>query len=101
MSANRLFILFVAVALVAVIALTTQAAFSQMDSPYRESPEQAQREYDLGERYGELPQHTAQFSPEQLQREYILGERYGVIPQGYAEQALREYWLGERYGQTP
>ena len=35
-------------------------------------------------------------------REYELGERYGVIPQQYTqEQALREYLLGERYGVTP
>ena len=127
MFTNRLFNLIVAIALVAVIALTAQAAFSQMNSTYRESKEQAQREYELGERYGEIsgyidgfsperiqreyvlgerygetPPHVAQFSTEQLRREYILGERYGVTPQEYAQQqALREYWLGERYGQTP
>jgi type II secretory pathway component PulJ len=102
MFTHRLFNLFVAVALVAVIALTTQAAFSQMNSTYRESKEQAQREYKLGERYGEIPARVAEFSAEQIRREYILGERYGVTPQGYArEQTLREYWLGERYGQTP
>ena len=90
------------IALVAVIALTAQAAFSQMNSTYRESKEQAQREYELGERYGETRPHVAQFSAEQIRREYILGERYGVTPQEYAQQqALREYWLGERYGQTP
>ena len=102
MFTHRLFNLIIAIALVAVIALTAQAAFSQMDSTYRESKEQAQREYELGERYGEIPQHIAQFSAEQIRREYILGEKYGVTPQEYAEQqALREYWLGERYGQTP
>ena len=102
MFTNRMFNLFVAIALVAIIALTTQAAFSQMSSTYQESPEQAQQEYDLGERYGELPGYIDGFSPEQIQREYVLGERYGEMPQGYAEQqALREYWLGERYGVTP
>ena len=60
------------------------------------------REYELGERYGQLPQNSVHLSVEQIEREYILGERYGVTPQGYAEQqALREYWLGEKYGQTP
>ena len=102
MFTHRLFNLFVAIALVAVIALTAQAAFSQMDSTYRESKEQTQREYELGERYGEIPQHITQFSAEQIRREYILGERYGVTPQESArKQTLREYWLGERYGQTP
>jgi hypothetical protein len=49
-----------------------------------------------------MPALIAKFSPEQIQREYFLGERYGVTPQAYTEeQALREYWLGERYGQTP
>jgi hypothetical protein len=39
------------------------------------------REYQLGERYGALPEHVAWFSAEQIHREYILGERYGVMPQ--------------------
>lgn len=35
-------------------------------------------------------------------REFQLGERYGQTPQEYSrEQAAREVWLGERYGQTP
>lgn len=63
---------------------------------------QINREYILGERYGQMPQAVTQFSAEQINREYILGERYGVTPQrNTEEQALREYWLGERYGQTP
>ena len=67
------------------------------------SPEQLQREYILGERYGALPDQNASLIAEQkIHREYILGERYGVMPEKYTlEQALREYWLGERYGQTP
>jgi len=102
MFTHRLFNLFVVIALAAVIVLTAQAGLSQMNSTYRESKEQVQREYKLGERYGETPPHVAQFSAEQIRREYILGERYGVTPQEYTQrQALREYWLGERYGQTP
>ncbi len=102
MFTHRLFNLFVAIALVSVLALTAQAAFSQMNATYRESQEQAQREYELGERYGETPLHFAEFSADQIRREYVLGERYGVTPQEYdQQQALREYWLGERYGQTP
>jgi len=67
-----------------------------------QSKEQALHEYQLGERYGVLPENINPFSAEQIQREYILGERYGVTPQEYTlEQALREFWLGERYGQTP
>jgi type II secretory pathway component PulJ len=46
MFTHRLFNLFVAIALVAVIALTAQAAFSPMKSTYRESKDQAQREYE-------------------------------------------------------
>ena len=58
------------------------------------------REYELGERYGQLPEKLAQFSAEQIRREYLLGERYGVTPQqDVSNNALREYWLGERYGQ--
>ena len=35
-------------------------------------------------------------------REYQLGERYGELPQDVAsEKAARKYWLGERYGQLP
>jgi len=72
------------------------------DRLHLQTKERALREYQLGERYGEIPSHVAQFSAVQIHREYILGERYGVTPQGYAEQqALREYWLGEKYGQTP
>jgi len=102
MFTHRLFNLFVVITLVAVITLTAQAALSQLDSTHRESKEQAQREYELGERYGETSSDVVQFSAEQIRLEYLLGERYGVTPQGYArQQTLREYWLGERYGQTP
>ena len=133
MSANRLFVFSIVISLVAITAIVARAAVDsgivvtgadssftqskedalrevQLGERYGElpgyidgfSPEQIQREFDLGERYGETPQLIAQFSAEQLRREYILGERYGVTPQGYAQQqALREYWLGERYGQTP
>ena len=63
---------------------------------------QINREYVLGERYGQRPEAVTQFSAEKIRREYSLGERYGVTPRDHAqEQALREYWLGERYGQTP
>jgi hypothetical protein len=108
MFTNRLFNLILAAVLVVVLALAVQQAFAtkaivqEAGGIYTESKEQALREFQLGERYGELPPHVAEFSAEQIRREYFLGERYGVTPQGYAEQqALREYWLGERYGQTP
>jgi hypothetical protein len=108
MFTNRLFNLTVMAVLVAVGVLAIQQVFvtkaiiPETGGVYTESNEQALREYQLGERYGDLPPHVAQFSAEQVQREYILGERYGVTPQEYIhEQALREYWLGERYGQTP
>lgn len=108
MFTNRLFNLIVVAALVVVVALAIQQVFGtkaiipETGGVYTESNAQVLREYQLGERYGELPAQVAQFSVEQIRREYILGERYGVTPQGYAEQqALREYWLGERYGQTP
>jgi hypothetical protein len=100
MSTHRLFNLIVVLALAAIVALTLQSAFSRNGSDL-ESKQQLQREYDLGERYGETPLH-AEFSAAQIHREYILGERYGVTPQDYAQKKiLREYWLGERYGQTP
>jgi len=133
MSTNRLFVFSIKIALVAITAVVTKAAFdpgivvtgadssfiqskddalreSQLGERYGElpgyidgfSPEQIQREYVLGERYGEMPQLIAQFSAEQILREYWLGERYGVTPQQHArDKAVREYWLGERYGQTP
>jgi len=105
MFTNRLFNVFVVIVLAVVIALTAQAALSQMDLTYRESKEQVQQEYELGERYGELPSNSVQFTEEQSLREYQLGERYGETPQNSsrfsAEQMLREYILGERYGQTP
>jgi hypothetical protein len=108
MFTNRLFNLIIAAIGMVVVVLTVQQAFAtkaiapETTKVYTESREQALREYQLGERYGELPPHVTQFSAEQLHREYILGERYGVTPQGYVQQqALREYWLGERYGQTP
>ena len=105
---NRLFNLIIAAVFIVIVALGIQQVFAtkaivpETGGVYTESNEQALREAQLGERYGELPSHVARFSAEQIHREYILGERYGVTPQGYAhEQALREYWLGERYGQTP
>jgi len=54
MSTHRLFNLIVVIALVAVIALTVQTALWKEGS-YRESKEQVQREYELGERYGQTP----------------------------------------------
>ena len=100
MSTHRLFNLMVVLALVAVIVLTAQTALSK-NSWYRESSEQVQREYKLGERYG-VTSPNSEFSAEQIRREYALGERYGVTSVDYARQKLlREYWLGERYGQTP
>ena len=105
---NRLFNLIIIAVSMAVIALAAQQAFAKKaivpdtKSVYAESKEQAHREVQLGERYGETPQNAALLSVAQVQREYTLGERYGVTPQEYArEQALREYWLGERYGQRP
>jgi hypothetical protein len=104
MFTNRLFNLIAAAVFVVIVSLAVQRTFAtkaivpNSNSAYTESREQALREVQLGERYGELPL----FSAEQIRREYILGERYGETPQEYAlDQALREYWLGERYGQTP
>ena len=94
-----------AVAAVIVVALglmTIRMIPTGSTSVRVESNEQALREYQLGERYGVLPEHNVPLSAEQIQREYILGERFGETPQQFTrEQALREYWLGERYGQTP
>jgi hypothetical protein len=90
MFTNRLFNLIVAAVLVVVVALAVQQAFAtkaiapETNNLYTQSKEQALREYQLGERYGLLPEHVARFSAEQIKREYILGERYGVLPQQYA-----------------
>ena len=90
MFTNRLFNLIVVAVLVVVVALAVQQAFAtkaiapETDNIYSESKEDALRDYQLGERYGVLPEQIARFSPEQLHREYILGERYGVMPQQYA-----------------
>src|SRR5215211_6248193 len=86
MSTHRLFNLIVVVALVAVIVLTAQTALSK-NSSYRESNEQVQREYELGERYG-VNSVNPEFNAEQIRRKYILGERYGVTPDDYARQKL-------------
>ena len=108
MFTNRLFNLIIAAVVVVVVMLAAQQVFAtkailpNTNNAYTESKEQAFREVQLGERYGEMPDLVAQLSAAQIKREYILGERYGVTPQGYAEQQiLREYWLGERYGETP
>jgi ABC-type siderophore export system fused ATPase/permease subunit len=102
MSASRLSTLLIAVVLVAIVVFTAQQAISNANPTYRESKDQALREYSLGERYGGLPEGSTLFSVERIRREYVLGERYGALPQEYThQQALREYWLGERYGQTP
>jgi len=111
MSTKRLFVLSVVLALVALAVFTARAAVASAivvmgaDGTFNETLEEALREFQLGERYGELPGDTEGFSPEQIQREYNLGERYGEIPHGIAgfsaEQIWRAYWLGERYGQTP
>lgn len=108
MFTNRLFVLSIIVALVAVAVFAAREGFTpavvaaDAESSYTQTEEQTLRESQLGDRYGELPGYVGGFSSEQLQREYELGERYGETPQQYArEQALREYWLGERYGVTP
>ena len=103
MFTNRYSKIVVAIIVVAVALVTASMIDAGSTSvSVVESREQALREYQLGERYGEIPQNAAQFSAAQMRREYILGERYGVTPQKYTyELALREYWLGERYGQTP
>jgi hypothetical protein len=100
MTAHRVFNLVVVVALAAVLLLTAQTALST-SALYRETNEQTQREYALGERYG-VTSRNPEFSEETMRREYTLGERYGVTPDDDARQEiLREYRLGERYGQTP
>jgi hypothetical protein len=87
MFTNRLFNLIVAAVFVVVVVLAAQQAFAskaiapETDNVYSESKEDALGEYQLGERYGVLPEHVARFSAEQINREYILGERYGVMPQ--------------------
>jgi len=103
MFTNRFSKLVVATIVIAVALVTVSMIPADFTSVrVVESKEQALREYQLGERYGVLPQNMALFSADQIHRDYILGEKYGVTPQEYArEQALREYWLGERYGQTP
>ena len=108
MFTNRLFNLSIAAVFVVVVALEVQQAFVTKaivpltSGVYTQSKEQALREYELGERYGETPVHVAIFGPEQIRRDHFLGDRYGETPQEYAsEQTLREYWLGERYGVTP
>ena len=111
MSTNRLFVLSVVIALVAAVVLTAQAAVAPAitlpgaDRSFSETEKEALHEYELGERYGELPGYIEGFSPEQIQREFELGERYGETSHAIAgfsgEQIQREYWLGERYGETP
>ncbi len=101
---NSRFSKIVVATIVIAVALVTVSMIPAGSTSVRivESKEQALREYQLGERYGVLPQNEALFSADQIHRDYILGEKYGVTPQEYArEQALREYWLGERYGVAP
>ena len=103
MFTNRLFNLLVAAVLVAVVALAIQQAFAtkaiapEAHNIYSQSKEEALRDYQLGERYGVLPEQIARFSPEQLHREYILGERYGVMPQQYAHNKSYRSPLDECY----
>ena len=89
MFTNRLFNMIVAALVVVIVALAVQQAFAtkaispETDNVYSESKGEAPREYQLGERYGALPEDVTRFSAEQINREYILGERYGVVPQQY------------------
>jgi hypothetical protein len=69
----------VVVVLAAQQAFATKAIAPETNNVYSESKEDALHEYQLGERYGVLPQYR--WSAEQIHREYILGERYGVMPQ--------------------
>ena len=104
MSAKRLFAVSMVIALVVIVvsAISPAVAATGGDHTFTQSKKEALREFQLGERYGELPENIGGFSPEQIQREYELGERYGETPARFsAEQIWREYWLGERYGQTP
>jgi len=94
MFTNRLFNMIVVAVVAVVVALAVQQAFAtkaiapETDNVYFESKEEALREYQLGERYGALPEDVTRFSAEQINREYILGERYGVMPQQAARNKL-------------
>lgn len=106
MSTNRLFVLSVVLALVAIAVFSAHpTVVTSAKSTFSETKDEALRESQLGDRYGELPGYIDGFGPEQIQREYELGERYGATPHRIAglsaEQIWREYWLGERYGVTP
>ncbi len=108
MSTNRLFNLSILIVLLAVVGFAVRevvgatAILADTKRTYIESNEQALRDYQLGERYGEIPSYIAEFSAEQIRRAYLLGERYGVTPDNQSkEQALLEYQSGERYGETP
>jgi len=86
MFTNRLFNLIVPALVAVLVVLAVQQAFAtkaivpENGGVYTESNEQVFREYQLGERYGAIPQNVSQFSAEQIRREYILGERYGQTP---------------------
>ena len=106
MSTNRMFVLSVVLALVAIAVFSVHATVVTSDnSTFSETKDEVLRESHLGDRYGELPGYNDSFGSEQIQREYELGERYGATPHRItglsAEQIWREYWLGERYGITP
>lgn len=88
MFTNRLFNLIVAAVVVVIVSLAVQQAFAtkaiapETQNSYSQSKEVTVREYQLGERYGALPDQIAALTLEQkIHREYILGERYGVMPQ--------------------
>jgi hypothetical protein len=72
MSANRLFTLFVAKALIVVIAFTAEVALSSANSMDMEAKEQVQREQELDDQYQGLPGYIDEVSPGQIRWEYML-----------------------------
>jgi Tfp pilus assembly protein PilV len=110
MSANRLFKVTLAVVLVIVGLLALQpfakaTVASTANQADGQSRAQALLNYNLSERYGDVPQALLNSAAEQAAHEYRMHEWYGDVPQALlqsaAEQAAHEYRMRERYGETP
>jgi hypothetical protein len=110
MFTNRLFKVTIVVVLVVVGLLVLQPFAKASEAPNAnpaasQSDQQAQHEYRLTERYGEVPQSLVLSNADQAAHDYRMTEWYGDIPQALvlsaAEQAAHAFRMTEWYGDIP
>jgi hypothetical protein len=110
MFTNRMFKITVAVVLVIVGLLALQpfakhSLASNTQQANSASQAEALRQYNLSERYGDVPKSPPGAAAERAAHEYRMHEAYGDVPPSplasTAEQAAHWYRMNEWYGDAP